>query len=207
MAAFDFPTSPTDGQLYALNDRTYRYNAAKQRWDGFTVNGAQGIQGITGEQGVQGLVGEQGTQGIQGTGGAGEQGIQGTTGAQGIQGIQGTGSQGIQGITGSQAVNTVPSEGTKTSSYTLSIFDVGGYVTIGSGGSITIVGGGSFSAGDVVSIFNDTSSNATITCSSITSYVSGFNANPSSITLLTRGLCTILFLSSTGCVISGAVLI
>ena len=241
MAAFDFPTSPTDGQLYTLNDRTYRYNAAKQRWDGFTVNGAQGIQGITGEQGVQGLVGEQGTQGIQGTGGAGEQGIQGTAGAQGIQGtggdgnqgvqgIQGTGgagSQGIQGIAGSQGIqgadgagsqgiqgiqgitgpaglNTVPSSGVETTSYTLQIGDVGEFVTIGVGGGITIPSG-VFSTGDVITVYNDTSGDRTITSSAVTSYLSGINTNVSSFTVPTRGLFTILFVGTNTCVVSGVV--
>lgn len=271
MAAFDFPTSPTNGQLYALNGRTYQYNAAKQRWDGFTVNGAQGIQGITGEQGIQGISGNQGVQGIQGTGGAGEQGVQGITGSQGIQGIagsiasqgvqgiqgiegaggqgvqgiqgiagatasqgvqgiqgtggagsqgvqgitgsqgtQGTGAQGIQGITGSQGItgvsgaNTVPAVGTKTSSYTLAAGDVGDFVAIGSGGSI-VIPSGVFSTGDVISIFNNTSSNATITSSAITSYISGSDSDVSSITLFTRGLCTILFVDSNTCVVSGAV--
>jgi hypothetical protein len=272
MAAFDFPASPTNGQLYALNGRTYQYNAAKQRWDGFTVNGAQGIQGIAGGQGIQGISGGQGVQGIQGTGGAGSQGVQGTTGSQGIQGIAGaiasqgvqgiqgiagvggqgvqgiqgiagttasqgvqgiqgtggagaqgvqgitgsqgiqgiTGSQGIQGITGSQGItgvsgaNTVPAAGTKTSSYTLAAGDVGDFVAIGSGGSI-VIPSSVFSTGDVITIFNNTSSNATITSSAVTSYISGADTNVSSITLFTRGLCTILFVDSNTCVVSGAV--
>ena len=58
----------------------------------------------------------------------------------------------------------LPAVGTKTSSYTLATSDVGKYVQIGSGGSITIPNA-TFSEGDAVSLFNNTTGNITITCS------------------------------------------
>jgi hypothetical protein len=94
--------------------------------------------------------------------------------------------------------------GTKTTSYTLQTSDVGKYVQVGSGGSITIPNA-TFSEGDAVSIFNNTTGSITITCSITTAYIAGVNTDKSSMTLLTRGVATILFISGTVCVVSGSV--
>lgn len=98
----------------------------------------------------------------------------------------------------------VPAVGAKTTSYTLTTADIGEYVEIGSGGSI-VIPDATFSNGDIISIFNNTSGNATITCSITTAYLAGVDADRASLTLATRGLMTILFLSGTVCVISGNV--
>ena len=65
---------------------------------------------------------------------------------------------------------TVPAVGAKTSSYTLQTADVGKFVEVGSGGSITIPDA-TFAAGDVVSIFNNTTGAVTCTCSITTAYI------------------------------------
>jgi len=96
----------------------------------------------------------------------------------------------------------VPAVGTKTTSYTLATGDVGKYVQVGTGGSITIPDA-TFSEGDVVSIFNNTSGDITITCSITTAYIAGNNLDKASVTLATRGTATILFISGTVCVMSG----
>ena len=98
----------------------------------------------------------------------------------------------------------IPPVGTKTGSYTLAVGDVGEYVQVGSGGSITIPNA-TFAEGDVVSIFNNTSGNITITCTITTAYISGTDADKASVTLATRGVATILFISGTVCVINGNV--
>jgi hypothetical protein len=98
----------------------------------------------------------------------------------------------------------VPPVGTKTGSYTLATADVGEYVQVGSGGSITIPDA-TFAEGDVISIFNNTSGNITITCTITTAYIAGTDSDKASVTLATRGLCTILFISSTVCVMTGNV--
>ena len=98
----------------------------------------------------------------------------------------------------------LPAVGTKTSSYTLATGDVGKYVQVGSGGSITIPDT-TFAEGDVISIFNNTSGNITITCSITTAYIAGTDADKATMTLATRGLATVLFISSTVCVVSGNV--
>jgi hypothetical protein len=98
----------------------------------------------------------------------------------------------------------VPPSGTRTSSYTLTLADVGEYVQVGSGGSITIPNA-IFSEGDVISIFNNTTGGITITCSITTSYIAGTDSDKNTMTLATRGVATILFISGTVCVVTGNV--
>ena len=98
----------------------------------------------------------------------------------------------------------LPAVGTKTGSYTLATADVGKYVQVGSGGSITIPDA-TFSEGDVVIIANNTTGNITITCTITTAYIAGTDSDKASVTLATRGLANIVFLSGTVCIISGNV--
>lgn len=98
----------------------------------------------------------------------------------------------------------IPAVGTKTTSYTLQTADVGKYVQVGSGGSITIPDA-TFAEGDIISIFNNTTGNITITCTITTAYIAGADSDKASVTLATRGVATILFISGTVCVISGNV--
>lgn len=101
------------------------------------------------------------------------------------------------------SVRDVPQSGSaKTASYTLTVNDVGQFIEVGSGGSITIPDA-TFSAGDAVSVFNNTASGVTITCSITTAYLAGTDADKASVTLATRGVATVLFLSGTVCVMSG----
>jgi len=98
----------------------------------------------------------------------------------------------------------IPAVGTKTGSYTLATADVGKYVQVSTGGSITIPDA-TFAEGDAITIFNNTSAGITITCTITTAYISGTDTDKATVTLATRGVCTILFISSTVCVISGSV--
>lgn len=98
----------------------------------------------------------------------------------------------------------VPAVGTKTGSYTLATGDVGKYVQVGSGGSITIPDA-TFAEGDIISIFNNTTGSITITCSITTAYIAGTDTDKATMTLATRGVATILFISGTVCVVSGNV--
>ena len=98
----------------------------------------------------------------------------------------------------------VPPVGTKTGSYTLATADVGKYVQVSTGGSITIPDA-TFAEGDIVSIFNNTSGNITITCTITTAYIAGTDSDKATMTLATRGTATILFISGTVCVVSGNV--
>ncbi len=99
----------------------------------------------------------------------------------------------------------VPQSGSdKTTSYSLVVGDVGKFVGVGTSGSITIPDA-TFAAGDVVSLFNNTSGNITVTCTITTAYIAGADADVATVSLATRGVATILFLSGTVCVISGNV--
>tara|TARA_R110000868_G_scaffold109281_1_gene297382 strand:- start:90 stop:842 length:753 start_codon:yes stop_codon:yes gene_type:complete len=99
----------------------------------------------------------------------------------------------------------IPQSGSaKTTSYTLATGDVGEFINVGTGGSVTIPNS-TFAAGDVVSIFNDTSGAITITCTITTAYIAGTDADKATVSLATRGVATILFLSGTVCVINGNV--
>ena len=98
----------------------------------------------------------------------------------------------------------LPAVGTKTGSYTLATGDVGKYVQVGSGGSITIPNS-TFAEGDVVVIANNHSAAITITCTITTAYIAGTDTDKATVSLATRGLCNILFLSGTVCIISGNV--
>lgn len=106
---------------------------------------------------------------------------------------------------GAGKLRAIPQSGSaKTTGYTLATTDVGEFIEVGSGGSITIPDA-TFSAGDVVSIFNNTTGDITITCSITTAYIAGADTDEASVTLATRGICTVLFISGTVCVISGNV--
>ena len=101
--AFNFPSSPSNGDTYTANGFTYEYDGSK--W--IRKSPSAGAQGSTGPTGAQGATAAQGAQG--GTGATGAQGGTGATGAQGAAGAQGatgsggsTGAQGATGATGAQ---------------------------------------------------------------------------------------------------------
>ena len=123
-----------------------------------------------------------------------------------LDGVTATASElnALAGFTGSVGYRNIPPVGTKTTSYTLATGDVGKYVQVGTGGSITIPDA-TFSEGDVVSIFNNTTGDITITCSITTAYLAGEDADKATLTLTTRGVATVLFISGTVCVVSGNV--
>jgi len=107
--------------------------------------------------------------------------------------------------TNSVGYRNIPQSGSdKTSSYTLATTDVGKFIGVGTSGSI-VVPNSTFAAGDVVSVFNNTSSGVTITTNPTSSYIAGTNTTKASVTLATRGVATILFISGTVCVVSGNV--
>jgi hypothetical protein len=109
-------------------------------------------------------------------------------------------------VDGTNAVGfkNIPAIADKTTSYSLQTADVGKVVGVGSGGSITVPNS-TFAAGDAVLVFNNTAGDITITCSITTAYISGTDDDKATVTLATRGLANILFVSGTVCVISGNV--
>jgi hypothetical protein len=62
-----------------------------------------------------------------------------------------------------------------------------------------------FATGDAVAIFNNTSGAITITLSITTAYQAGTDADKATLSLATRGVANILFISGTVCVVTGNV--
>jgi hypothetical protein len=97
----------------------------------------------------------------------------------------------------------IPLSGIKTSTYNPVIGDVGKFIELGTGGSVTI-NASVFGTGDAFSIFNNTSAAITCTCSAITTvYKGGTDADISTFSLASRGVCTVLFITATVAVVTG----
>jgi hypothetical protein len=109
-------------------------------------------------------------------------------------------------VDGTNAVGyrNIPAVGTKSSSYTLAVGDKGKYVQVASGGSITIPDA-TFAEGDVVVIVNNHTAAITITCTITDAYIGGTDTDKATVSLATRGVCNILFVSGTRCIITGNV--
>ena len=105
----------------------------------------------------------------------------------------------------------IPQSGSdKVTAYTLASTDIGKYIGVGTSGSIVVPNSTysdsvAIANGDAISIFNNTSGNITLTMTITTAYIGGTNTVKTSITLATRGIATILFVSSTVCVVTGNV--
>ena len=112
-----------------------------------------------------------------------------------------TDKEGPAGDTGPAGPSDIP-QNSQSSAYELVLGDNGKHINITTGG--VTVPSGVFSAGNVVSIYNDSGSNQTITQgSSVTLRLAG-TATTSNRTLAQYGLCTVLCVGSNEFVISGA---
>jgi hypothetical protein len=97
----------------------------------------------------------------------------------------------------------IPSAGAdKNGSYTLTTSDRGEYVQVVSGGSITIPNS-TFAQGDCVVIVNNHTAAITITCTITDAYIAGTDTDKATVSLATRGVCNILFLTGTRCILTG----
>jgi hypothetical protein len=106
---------------------------------------------------------------------------------------------------GSLGYLNIPQSGSaKTTSYTLAVGDIGEFIEVGASGAI-VVPNATFAAGDAVVIFNNTSGAITLTMSITTAYIGGTDADKATISLATRGICNVLFISGTVCVVTGNV--
>ena len=105
----------------------------------------------------------------------------------------------------------IPQSGSdKVTAYTLASTDIGNYIGVGTSGSIVVPNSTysdsvAIANGDAISIFNNTSGNITLTMTITTAYIGGTNTDKATITLATRGIATILFVSATVCVVTGNV--
>ena len=96
MAAFDFPSSPNNGDTYSANGIDWIYNGSV--WKKDATAGVKGQKGEVGQKGQKGEVGEKGVKGE--VGDKGQKGEIGATGAAASKGQKGeVGSQGGTGGT------------------------------------------------------------------------------------------------------------
>jgi hypothetical protein len=124
-----------------------------------------------------------------------------------VLGTPSSGNVGACTVDGTNLVGykAIPQSGTaKTTSYTLAVGDVGEFIEVGASGAI-VVPNATFAAGDAVVIFNNTSGAITLTMSITTAYIGGTDADKATISLATRGICNVLFISGTVCVVTGNV--
>jgi hypothetical protein len=99
----------------------------------------------------------------------------------------------------------IPQSGSdKTTAYTLVLGDRSKVVAIGSGGSVNVPDN-VFSSGDAVIVFNNTNASSNMTMSITTAYIAGTDSDKATMTLATRGIASILFVSGTTCVVTGNV--
>ena len=66
MSAFNFPSSPNNGDTYSANGVTFTYSSSVGAWQRSSAVGAQGATGSTGPTGPTGNTGAQGATGSTG---------------------------------------------------------------------------------------------------------------------------------------------
>ena len=128
-----------------------------------------------------------------------------TIGAVPLNGALGTPSSGTLSSCTVDGTNPVGFRNVPVSSNstnTLVVGDVGKLLSVTAGQTVP---NSTFAAGDVVVIFNNSSSSITLTMSITTAYIAGTDTDKDTMTLATRGVATILFISGTVCVVSGNV--
>ena len=89
MAAFDFPSNPSNGQTYSANSIDWIYNGSV--WKKDATSGVKGQKGEVGQKGQKGEVGEKGIKGDKGD--KGQKGEIGATGGTGGAGQDRTGKE------------------------------------------------------------------------------------------------------------------
>jgi len=92
----------------------------------------------------------------------------------------------------------------KTASYTLVVGDVGKFVVLGTSG-LVVIPASIFAVGDAISVVNNTTAAITCTSSAVSAYLGGTNTLVTSFSLATRGVCTILFVTTSVVFITGNV--
>jgi hypothetical protein len=123
----------------------------------------------------------------------------GTVGAAAI-----TASGAVQGATITDSKGNVRTivQNAQAGSYTLVAADAGKHVSTSAG---VIIPASVFATGEAITIYNNSASAITITCSAVTAYKAAIASAVTSASLPARGICTVLFYGSNACVISGTI--
>jgi len=101
-------------------------------------------------------------------------------------------------------LNIPQSGAAKTTSYTLAVTDVGKVIEVGASGAIEVPDA-TFAIGDAIIIFNNTSGSITMTMTITNAYIAGTDTDKATISVATRGVANILFVTGTTCVVTGNV--
>jgi len=222
MAAFDFPSNPSDGDTYTANDVTFVYESANGAWRKNPASATQGDKGQKGQKGTdgndgsgtKGNKGQKGDDGADGTSVKGQKGesVKGDKGQKGVDGDDGTSVKGNKGQKGDDGTDGTSVKGQKgesgvmavnarTSGYSAVASDNGKLITMTTG-DLSILSG-VFSAGDAISVANISNAQFNILQGSGTTlYLSGTTQTGNRV-LAAKGLCSIICVSSNTFFVSG----
>lgn len=208
MVAIDFPNSPLVDSTYTVGGSTWIWNGTT--WDLVRqTTGAQGPTGVTGPAGATGVTGPAGTAGTNGTNGsAGAVGATGPTGPSGPAGPTGpsgaSGVIGLSGVTGATGPNgpATVTQNSQVAAYAVVSSDNGKYIDITTGG-ITFNTTTGFTVGQNVVIYNNSSSNQTITQGTSVTLRWAGTASTGNRTLAQYGIATAICVGSNTYVIAG----
>lgn len=92
---------------------------------------------------------------------------------------------------------------TKSTTYTLADGDQGNFIQLATATAVAIVPDAVFSTGDIVSVVNTGSSTGEISCTITSAIIAGETASTATMTLGVNGVASILFLSNSGCIVTG----
>jgi hypothetical protein len=99
----------------------------------------------------------------------------------------------------------LPASSEKTTTYNPVVGDVGKLIILGTGGNVTLTAN-VFAAGDAFSLFNNTANAITCDVQAVTTvYKSGIDGDVSTFDISTRGIATILFVTSNIALVSGSI--
>ena len=176
MATINFPTSPTDGQVFSDGDHTWVFSSVGAGGPGAWKLQAQTVTGPTGPTGATGSVGA--------TGSTGPTGAQGSTGPTGAAGQW----------------NTAQTIDAKTASYTAANSDAGELITmdVATANNFTVNTSTALSAGQRIDIVQIGNGQTTIVATSVT-----INATPSLKLRAKYSAATLICLSSNNYVLVG----
>lgn len=110
------------------------------------------------------------------------------------------GTQGLQGLRGPTGNPTTIPQNFQSTSYTLQTSDIGNHVSTTTS---IIIPSNTFSIGDVITIFNRSTSTISISASGVTMIFAATNITSSPRSLAAKGLCTILCVGNNEFVLAG----
>ena len=92
---------------------------------------------------------------------------------------------------------------TKSTTYTLADGDQGNFIQLSTATAVAIVPNAVFSTGEIVSVVNTGASTGEISCTITSAIIAGADASTATMTLGVNGVASILFLSNSGCIVTG----